>query len=160
MLDSARDLLRNNDIEHAQIVYAELIDSLRDMTPSSIYAEAALSYEGTEPQTAEEYYREAAQKAKTLEARQSFLQRAHQASQMVTTTRRELTVATAPSTTPLPVAEDCCVCRMRIKESDDFVRCEHCGSPAHRAHLGEWLKIRGTCPVCRQRTSIKPAATH
>ncbi len=162
MLDSARDLLRKNDLGHAQIVYSELIDSLGDMTPSSIYAEAALSYESTEPQVAEEYYRDAAQKAKTLTARQSFLQRAQDASRLITATQSEVAVVSTSTTTPLPaeVTEDCCVCRMRIKPDDDFVRCEHCGSPAHRAHLGEWLKIRGTCPVCRQRTAIKSKFTH
>ena len=52
------------------------------------------------------------------------------------------------------VEEYCSVCRMKITEESTIVRCPQCGSPAHFAHLAEWLKIRGACPICKKKVKV------
>jgi hypothetical protein len=45
-------------------------------------------------------------------------------------------------------AEKCMVCDLELTSGDDVVWCPHCGNPAHRRHLLEWVHVRGCCPVC------------
>ena len=47
-------------------------------------------------------------------------------------------------------AVKCPVCMATIEFGDDFVKCPHCNTLAHRSHLLEWIKIKGICPVCRK----------
>ncbi len=43
----------------------------------------------------------------------------------------------------------CMICNLPITSEEECLRCAHCGSPAHKAHLLEWLHVKGCCPVCR-----------
>jgi len=44
----------------------------------------------------------------------------------------------------------CIVCNLPIQKEDIIARCPDCGNPAHRAHLLEWIKIKGICPFCHR----------
>jgi hypothetical protein len=44
----------------------------------------------------------------------------------------------------------CPICMKPIEFGDEFVKCPHCNTLAHRSHLLEWIKIKGICPVCRK----------
>ncbi len=43
----------------------------------------------------------------------------------------------------------CIVCHLPVL--DDFTMTPCCGSPAHSIHLREWLKIKETCPNCKDK---------
>jgi hypothetical protein len=47
--------------------------------------------------------------------------------------------------------EECMVCNLELGEGDDVLWCPHCGSPAHKTHLLEWIRTRHNCPICGQR---------
>jgi hypothetical protein len=44
----------------------------------------------------------------------------------------------------------CPICTVPLQFGDDFVKCPHCKTFAHRDHLLEWIKIKGICPMCRK----------
>jgi predicted RNA-binding Zn-ribbon protein involved in translation (DUF1610 family) len=44
--------------------------------------------------------------------------------------------------------EKCTVCGLQLTRDDNVARCPHCGNPAHRTHLLEWIHRRNRCPVC------------
>lgn len=48
----------------------------------------------------------------------------------------------------------CSVCQLTIEDRSELVRCDVCSSPAHYGHLAEWLKIKGTCPVCHEKIDL------
>jgi uncharacterized Zn-finger protein len=45
----------------------------------------------------------------------------------------------------------CTVCLLPIIQGDEFVKCPYCGSFAHKNHLIEWVKVKGSCPYCKER---------
>ena len=47
----------------------------------------------------------------------------------------------------------CSVCNTNIVPGDSIVGCPHCGAQGHRDHFLEWIKIRGTCPNCKEKLS-------
>jgi sporulation-control protein spo0M len=49
--------------------------------------------------------------------------------------------------------EECMVCDLELKPGEDVVWCPHCGNPAHRAHLIEWIRSKHACPMCRENLS-------
>ncbi|MHA1301796.1 MAG: hypothetical protein ACTSO9_20440 [Candidatus Helarchaeota archaeon] len=51
--------------------------------------------------------------------------------------------------------EKCIVCALPINEDDESpkVYCPHCRNPAHKNHILDWIKLRGTCPICRKNLS-------
>lgn len=42
----------------------------------------------------------------------------------------------------------CMVCRGAIGISDDVLQCPKCRGKAHRIHILEYIKVKGTCPHC------------
>ncbi|HUT80497.1 MAG TPA: hypothetical protein VMZ29_04770 [Candidatus Bathyarchaeia archaeon] len=48
----------------------------------------------------------------------------------------------------------CSVCKLPISFGADYLECTHCQNIAHKEHLLEWIKVKGTCPVCQQK--LKP----
>jgi Zn finger protein HypA/HybF involved in hydrogenase expression len=48
---------------------------------------------------------------------------------------------------PRPV---CMVCKFYFPQNAPALACPHCGGIAHRVHFLEHLKVKGTCPNCRQ----------
>ncbi|MFX0168872.1 MAG: RING finger domain-containing protein [Candidatus Hodarchaeota archaeon] len=51
--------------------------------------------------------------------------------------------------------DQCSVCGLRIRDGQQMVFCTSCGNPAHYTHLAEWVKTRGTCPICRNRINLR-----
>lgn len=47
--------------------------------------------------------------------------------------------------------EKCMVCDLELTQDDNVVWCPHCGNPAHRTHLLEWIHVKNRCPVCEER---------
>jgi hypothetical protein len=45
---------------------------------------------------------------------------------------------------------ECMVCRQRVKKGEDAILCPYCKGIAHKAHMLEWLHVKGTCPACRR----------
>ncbi|MFX1562415.1 MAG: RING finger domain-containing protein [Promethearchaeota archaeon] len=52
-------------------------------------------------------------------------------------------------------SEKCIVCGLQIREGQEQVFCPNCGNPAHYSHLAEWVKVKGTCPICRKNIQMK-----
>jgi predicted RNA-binding Zn-ribbon protein involved in translation (DUF1610 family) len=50
-------------------------------------------------------------------------------------------------------ANECMICNLEINEGDDIVWCPHCGNPAHRDHLVEWIRSKHACPMCGENLS-------
>lgn len=44
----------------------------------------------------------------------------------------------------------CMVCKQFIGQEELYNSCPHCKQLAHRNHLLEWLKVKGTCPYCKR----------
>ncbi len=45
----------------------------------------------------------------------------------------------------------CMVCQQFIGQEELYIMCPHCEQLAHRAHLLEWVKIKGICPYCKEK---------
>ncbi|UCG03543.1 MAG: hypothetical protein JSW11_06025 [Candidatus Heimdallarchaeota archaeon] len=153
ILDSARDILRKKNTNQAIALYDELLESLGEEAPTPILAEAALANEEKDPQYASKLFHRAALQAQSPRAAESFKLRAKKL-EIITEghfPQAERTVVDFDT----EVEEFCSVCRMRISEPSNLVRCPDCGSPAHYSHLAEWLKIRGHCPICKKRIKIQ-----
>ena len=152
-IDSARDILRKKQNNQAIAMYDELLEILGERTPASILAEAALANENQNPRYSSELFYRASKKASSPRAAESFRLRG-----------KKLNILSQGFSSPPSesideisighVEEFCSVCRMKISEESDIVRCPECGSPAHFAHLAEWLKIRGACPICKKRVKV------
>ncbi|NHJ49803.1 MAG: hypothetical protein FK733_18570 [Asgard group archaeon] len=48
----------------------------------------------------------------------------------------------------------CSVCKLPISFGSDYLECSHCQNVAHREHLLEWVKVKGTCPICQQKLTV------
>ncbi len=61
--------------------------------------------------------------------------------------------ALEPQESQCPTCRDefpiCVICRQPILESLTKTPC--CGTYSHAPHLQEWLRIKGTCPICREK---------
>ncbi len=154
MIDISRQYLKRNLWQQAQVAYNELLDRFKTndvKIPGIIYAELALAYEDSEPGKAIKFYNLAATKLNT-DAKGTFLNRAKQIQEK---SRHSL----SQSGKDLGLIEDlgyCSVCKMKINSPEDHYVCPHCSAPAHFSHLAEWVKIRGTCPVCRKTINLTP----
>lgn len=45
----------------------------------------------------------------------------------------------------------CIICKIKIKEPEEYYQCPHCLSVFHTNHLTEWLTIKKECPVCKRK---------
>ncbi|WXG44443.1 MAG: hypothetical protein WED04_10480 [Promethearchaeati archaeon SRVP18_Atabeyarchaeia-1] len=50
-------------------------------------------------------------------------------------------------------AEHCMVCDANFRDGDVAIRCPHCGRLAHRTHFLQWVRDKGYCPACKQKTT-------
>lgn len=64
------------------------------------------------------------------------------------------TKAFSPKRKPEPKPETCMICKLDIKDQDDQELCPECENFFHYAHLSEWLKVKGTCPVCKKKIEL------
>ncbi|MFX0117707.1 MAG: zinc-ribbon domain-containing protein [Candidatus Hodarchaeota archaeon] len=51
------------------------------------------------------------------------------------------------------IDEKCVICLKRVSGEPErpLAFCPHCLRGGHQEHLAEWIKIKGECPVCRQK---------
>ncbi|MFW9996391.1 MAG: hypothetical protein ACFFD4_30390 [Candidatus Odinarchaeota archaeon] len=150
-LEIARNFLRQRQLDQARAHYSEILEIAGDLVPTTVFAEAGLAYENYDNVLAADYYTQAATKSESAEARNKFFERAG--------TLKEGTqpVLSSPSISIMKSLESerCVICKRKIKWEDNYIRCPECDSPAHYAHLGEWLKIKGTCPVCQRKIRLE-----
>ncbi len=185
LIDAAREMLRYGDKERARQLFRELLDNCElESLPATVLAEIALAHEGDYPKESSRFYRLAASKAKTSRARNTFISLAQEQDslepprsllreQEATPSQSEkksiqantaiessgqLSVAVQYDKLQEILEEDlrCSVCQIIIEDQSELVRCEVCNSPAHYGHLAEWLKIKGTCPICREKIDLPP----
>ena len=45
----------------------------------------------------------------------------------------------------------CPICRKHIWQGEQVIECPMCGTVAHTPHILEWLRVKGTCPNCREK---------
>ncbi len=45
----------------------------------------------------------------------------------------------------------CIVCQQFIGQEELYSKCPHCKQLAHRVHLLEWVKVKGSCPYCKEK---------
>ncbi|MFW9993611.1 MAG: RING finger protein [Candidatus Odinarchaeota archaeon] len=45
----------------------------------------------------------------------------------------------------------CLICQRNLDPEDLVEQCYFCGMYFHYDHYREWMKIKGECPVCRNR---------
>ena len=154
IIDSARDLLRKKNRNQSIALYEELIESMGDVVPGFVYAEAALANEERHPSRAISLYRQASELIESQQAASSFRLRAKNI-EIASSIGSSTSSQTSSLITEDDLEENCSVCRTKISDVKSFVRCPECGSPAHYSHLAEWLKIRGSCPVCRKKITIQ-----
>ena len=158
-LIEARAAFKARKIEQAQIIYSELLESAGDLFSAEIFAEAGLSYEyePADKELASEFFVEASRKAKTPQAGQRYKERADL---LIESIHEDL--PKAPEGEKAVVGkklsvdpnEKCCVCRRPVGTSGEVVQCNSCKSVAHYPHMAEWLKIKGVCPVCKQKLTM------
>ena len=154
VLDSARDLLRKKNLNQSVALYEELVESFGEEVPGFVFAEAALANEEHNPTYSASLYQKAAELVKSKEAANSFKIRAKNI-KMVAHGATSSLLKDSTRYTDEKVEENCTVCRTIISDIDTLIRCPECGSPAHYAHLAEWLKIRGFCPICKKKIKVK-----
>ena len=158
-LNEARTAFKTRKIEQAQIIYSELLEGAGDLFSAEIFAEAGLAYEyePADKELASEFFVEASRRAKTPQAGQKYKERADL---LIESLHDDL--PKAPEGEKIEVGkklavnpnEKCCVCRRPIGTSGEVVQCNSCKSVAHYPHMAEWLKIKGVCPVCKQKLTM------
>ncbi len=149
-IDSARDILRKKHNNQAIAMYDELLEVLGERAPASILAEAALANENQNPKYSSDLFYRASKKASSPRAAESFRLRGKKLG-ILAQGFSNSSLESADEVSIGHVEEYCSVCRMKISEESNTIRCPECGSPAHFAHLAEWLKIRGACPICKKK---------
>ena len=60
-----------------------------------------------------------------------------------------------PQTFTFETAERCAVCSFWVYPGEQVVLCPSCHAQGHRAHMLEFLKAKGVCPVCHVRLGSK-----
>ena len=158
-LNDARNAFRNRKIEEAQVIYSELLETTGDLFNAEIFAEAGLAYEyePADKELASEFFVEASKKAKTTQASQRYKERADILLESMNESLPEVPKsekAVFGRQLTINPSEKCCVCRRPIGTEGEVVQCNNCKSVAHYPHMAEWLKIKGVCPVCKQKLSM------
>lgn len=50
--------------------------------------------------------------------------------------------------------QQCSVCKLNLGDGEERIGCPSCDTPAHAKHLQEWVRIKGTCPNCREKVKL------
>ncbi len=45
--------------------------------------------------------------------------------------------------------QECAICRHSLKRTDEIRKCPYCDNSFHKGHLLEWIRVKNSCPVCR-----------
>ncbi|MFX1509491.1 MAG: hypothetical protein ACFFBR_04200 [Promethearchaeota archaeon] len=60
-----------------------------------------------------------------------------------------------PQTFTFETAERCAICGFWVYPGEIIVLCPSCQAQAHRTHFLEYIKAKGSCPVCKIRLSAR-----
>ncbi|MFW9929691.1 MAG: RING finger protein, partial [Candidatus Thorarchaeota archaeon] len=158
-LKRAREAYKNNQMSQAQVAYSELLDYAGEYFPAEVYAEAGLAYEQSSPEISREYYLVASEKGVTSQAQTTYRNRAQnlltnipvQVAKSATPAKKLTPLVSSSTVTTSSQIERCSICKMPITPGEEIAKCGSCESIGHYGHLAEWIKIKGTCPVCRKK---------
>ena len=64
-----------------------------------------------------------------------------------------------PQTFTFETVERCAVCGFWVYPGEQVVLCPSCQAQGHRVHMLEFLKAKGTCPVCQVRLGSQQLLT-
>ncbi len=67
----------------------------------------------------------------------------------------ELGKTKGPMMASIDLDESCMLCRKKIKAGEVYLKCPYCQNIYHRSHLLEWIKVKGTCPVCKHKLTAE-----
>lgn len=48
----------------------------------------------------------------------------------------------------------CVICLSEISEGAPTLQCPHCGALGHHSCFGDWIALKGKCPLCRRSLSL------
>jgi len=48
----------------------------------------------------------------------------------------------------------CTICLKKIKPEDETINCPDCNTSFHFGHFAEWVRQKGTCPICKERVHL------
>ena len=49
----------------------------------------------------------------------------------------------------------CAICKSKIKSDQETTSCPGCSTNFHLTHFAEWVRQKGTCPICNERIGIQ-----
>ncbi|MBD3189475.1 MAG: hypothetical protein GF308_02475 [Candidatus Heimdallarchaeota archaeon] len=149
-LDKETRLLALHALEEAVIQKREVDDilvALQDISKKSEYYDIR--------EKAKEVLEQLARKAGYESARAFFNERFWLKKTEREAKREKMTKEIAIPIALLPAETRCMVSHLRIhEEMDDVVICPFCRNFAKRILLEDWLKKKGSCPVCREVLKI------
>ncbi|MCF2142461.1 MAG: tetratricopeptide repeat protein [Candidatus Heimdallarchaeota archaeon] len=146
LLDKFRDYAAAGDIDSAEEMIQEISDVFPALATSDLYAEIAVVLERNGNfSEAVNYYDKAADLTNNPLKKQSYVNALRRLASQIAAQRAS---GEAIATADLP--EPCPVCRRPIAKGQKIATCPYCHSVAHYSHLVEWVKVQGTCPICRR----------
>ena len=54
----------------------------------------------------------------------------------------------------------CEICKNIIVAGQKIVQVIDCGHIFHKEHIQEWIKVKGTCPVCKEKINEESIETY
>jgi hypothetical protein len=66
---------------------------------------------------------------------------------------KSFTASDVPRSFTFETAQRCAVCSYWVYPGEQVALCPACRAQGHRTHMLEYVKAKGTCPVCSQRLS-------
>ncbi|MHA2112487.1 MAG: RING finger protein [Candidatus Hodarchaeales archaeon] len=48
----------------------------------------------------------------------------------------------------------CSICKSKIKPESETINCPDCNTSFHFGHFAEWVRQKGTCPICKERVHL------
>jgi tetratricopeptide (TPR) repeat protein len=151
LLDKFREYAASGNADAAEDMIDQISNHFPRIAISDLYAEIAAVLERSgKPSDAVTYYDKAADSTNNPVKRQGYVNALRRiGSQIAAQTSKGEIVATSD------LADNCSVCRMKIKKGSTYVACPHCKKPAHYSHLVEWIKVQGSCPSCNKRLKVE-----
>jgi len=146
LLDQFRDYVAAGDVNSAEEMIEEISENFPAIATSDLYAEIAVVLERNgNLSEAVNYYDKAADLTNNPLKKQSYVNALRRlASQIAARSSEGESVATSD------LEEPCPVCRRPITKGQRIAKCPYCHTYAHYSHLVEWVKVQGSCPICRR----------
>ncbi|NHJ84151.1 MAG: hypothetical protein FK734_01730 [Asgard group archaeon] len=150
LLEKFRDYAASGNADAAEDMIDEISKSFPGIAVSDLYAEIASVLEKSNRSSeAITYYDKAADSTNNPVKKQGYVNALRRiGSQIASQTSQGVGIANNR------LSDNCSVCKRSIEKGDKYVSCPECGKPAHYAHLVEWVKVQGSCPICLKRLKV------